>query len=275
MSKAKAKPSPKEPKIPRIKHPRGKNRILVIAPHGVMGDDDYTDIIAEHLHEEFDCFAVINKGFSRPDEDKGETSDPAKSVLDLGRISDGELLRKLCVGTPDNKPPHDEDLLGWIDFFIHEIIGALGRPLLIHVHGIHNDSIEKVASITSYKNTPENLHALIGYGQRNPKEQETLTAEKKTVEQLIKNLAAEKINAVEAPVKRVKIKGKLRGYCGSEPDVLNQYLRKKSIKNAQSIQMEIRQSDFKDDPKTARKTADSIANAIHGPLEFLASAQIA
>jgi len=259
-----------------IKHLEGKNRILVIAPHGVMGDDDFTDIIAERLHEKLHCFAVINNGFRRPDEDKGEKSNLKESVLDLGRISDGEMLSKFCDKTrenqtPDNQTPHEDDFLGWVDHFVYEIIEGLGEPLLIHIHGIHSESIEKVASITEYKKKPKDLHALIGYGQRDSKKKLVFTAQKKTVEQLIKNLAAEKINAIDAPVKKVKINKKYRRYCGSEPDILNQYLNKKGIKHGQSIQIEIRGLGFRENEETARKTADSLATAI-GPLAGVVAA---
>ncbi|MCK4827287.1 hypothetical protein KA005_66770, partial [bacterium] len=44
----------------RIKHLEGNNHILVIAPHGVMRNDDNTDIIAEELHKKYGCYAVIN-----------------------------------------------------------------------------------------------------------------------------------------------------------------------------------------------------------------------
>lgn len=254
MKQVKAMQSPVKPNAPRIKHLFGANRVLVIAPHGFKGNDDNTDILTEQLHERLDCFAVINTGFRRPNEDKRETSDPKIPLLDLGKINDGHHLRR-----PYEVMPHEEDFLGWIDLFLAEIAMNHGEPFVVYIHGIGRRNIREVASITDYKTKPNDLHALVGYGQRRAKTQQSLTANKKTVEDLIKNLAAQKINGIEAPVESIPINGKR--YCGSEKGVLNQYLRNKGIKG-QSIQLEIRESGFRDSPETARKTAESIGKAI-------------
>jgi DNA polymerase III sliding clamp (beta) subunit (PCNA family) len=256
MKQTKTATGHQEPKTPRIKHLFGTNRILVIAPHGVKGNDNYTDIIAEQLHQNLGCFAVINTGFRRPDEDKGETSDPKIPLLDLGKINDGDHLRR-----PHKGIPHDEDFLGWIDSFLAEIAMNHGELLLVHIHGIDTENIREVASKTSYKKKPNDLHVLVGYGQRNAKKKQSLTASKKIVDDLIKNLSGEKINAIDSPPDSIDINGKRRRYCGSDPDVLNQYLRSKGIKG-QSIQLEIRELDFRDNPEITRKAADTIGKAI-------------
>jgi DNA polymerase III sliding clamp (beta) subunit (PCNA family)/ParB-like chromosome segregation protein Spo0J len=256
MRQVKTMKSPVKPNAPRIKHLMGANRVLVIAPHGLRENDNNTDLIAEQIHKDLGCFAVINTGFRRPDEDKGETSDLKKSLLDLGKISDGEQLRSTNKGIPQ-----EEDFLGWIDSFLNEISKNHGEPFVVHIHGIDTENIKQVASLTNYRKNPDDLHVLVGYGQTNAKNQTSLTATKNTVDDLIKNLSVEKINATEAPVVRISINGKRRGYCGSESDVLNQYLRNKKIKG-QSIQLEIREAGFRDKPEIARKTAESVGKAI-------------
>ena len=44
----------------------GKTPILLIAPHGVDGDDDNTGKIARLMAERLNCYAVINEHYQRP-----------------------------------------------------------------------------------------------------------------------------------------------------------------------------------------------------------------
>ena len=43
----------------------GKSPILVVAPHGYDQDDYNTDLIAETIAHQLDCYAVINRGWER------------------------------------------------------------------------------------------------------------------------------------------------------------------------------------------------------------------
>jgi len=48
-----------------IKIIEGDTRILLIAPHGVMGDDDNTDLIAFEVQNRLKCYAIVNDEIQR------------------------------------------------------------------------------------------------------------------------------------------------------------------------------------------------------------------
>jgi ParB/RepB/Spo0J family partition protein len=229
-----------------IKHLEGNKNILVIAPHGVMGDDDHTNIIAEELNKKFGCYAVINEKYRRPKEDEGEKSDPSKFILDLNVISDAKQVE-------------GNEFLGWIDKYSKEIIKNYDNPLVFHIHGI-SENIKKVAKIADdYNGKPEDLDILIGHGQW--EDNTRLTAEESTVKSLIQSLKDNIIEAIRAPVRRIHVDGKWKLYCGNDQKRMNQYFRINKI-NVQSIQLEIKKSRFREDPVTARKEAEPLGEAL-------------
>ena len=67
----------------KIEFKECKNNILLIAPHGFPGDDDYTAEITEILARKLDCHAAINTKYRRPDEDKKEITDANKLLADF------------------------------------------------------------------------------------------------------------------------------------------------------------------------------------------------
>lgn len=59
----------------------GQNNLLLVATHDRLKDDDYTNILAEALAEELNCYAVINDKYRRPR--SNEKPDVASNRLDL------------------------------------------------------------------------------------------------------------------------------------------------------------------------------------------------
>ena len=49
----------------KIKRIKGSNNILLIAPHGVYGNDDDSGTLAKALYERLNCYAVINEHYPR------------------------------------------------------------------------------------------------------------------------------------------------------------------------------------------------------------------
>ena len=231
----------------KIKHLDGNNNILVIAPHGVMGDDDYTDVITEELNKKFGCYSVINKKYRRPDKDKGEKSDCLNFILDLNLISDAEQVE-------------GNEFLEWIDEYSREIIENYDNPLVFHIHGLSKDTQEVVKIAKSYHGKVEDPDILIGYGQKDDEEQ-PFTAEEDTVDTLIQSLKDNGIDAIRAPVNRIRVDGKWKLYCGNDEKRMNQYFRKNKIK-VQSIQLEIKKSRFREDQGTAREEVKPLGEAL-------------
>jgi hypothetical protein len=48
-----------------IKIIEGDTRILLITPHGVMSDDDNTDLIAFEVQNRLKCYAIVNDEIQR------------------------------------------------------------------------------------------------------------------------------------------------------------------------------------------------------------------
>jgi len=235
----------------RIKSIPGKNNILVIAPHGVKGDDDYTNIIAEELAETFDCYAVINDRYQKPKTVGKKNPEPDNNLLDLNVIEHAEKVE-------ENK------FLENIDKYANEIIKNYGEALIFLLHGISNPNIleagKKIGSAKlGYKLSQ--LDVLIGYGQWEDKKEEHLMAQKDTIDTLINSLKENKINAARAPIESIIVDGEKKWYCGWDDDRMNQYFRSSGLP-VQSIQLEIKNSGFRDDPDAARKTAEDIAESL-------------
>lgn len=136
----------------------GNPNILLIAPHGVPGDDDNAGKLARVVQKKLKCHAIINEAFKKPEKDEkskkyGEP-DVANRLADLGY------------------KPHAEEH----PFYIKTITDKIENPGDVYVfwlHGIDDDNIKKEAEAL---NKPD-VKCLIGYGQPNegdfsmPKEQ--------------------------------------------------------------------------------------------------------
>lgn len=232
----------------RIEHLEGNNCALVIAPHGILGNDDNTDIIAEQLHEKFGCYAVINVGYPREE-------------LNLNDIRGAETLRgKSKTGLEEN------DFLGWIDQFTDKILKDNGSAMVFHIHGIDDVNIEEVTDIPGvFDGKSEDLKILIGYGQeKDANEKNRLTATEDLVNALEVELNDERgVKTIKAPTTPTPISQ--RTYCGSDLNNMNQYFRNKRkipLTSLQSIQLEIKRSGFRESPEEAMQTAEVIGGAI-------------
>ena len=70
-----------ERKLERI---YGVNNVMIIAPHGVYGDDDYAGVVAREMARILKCHAIINEEFSRSEMDLNDVttlSDEVKKQL--------------------------------------------------------------------------------------------------------------------------------------------------------------------------------------------------
>ena len=91
-----------------IKPYPGKNNILVIAPHGVKDDDQYTNIIAEELASKFECYAVINEKYRKPTKNRGPAN-PKKKLLEPRETLQDKKLIAIAAKIPENdvrEPDH-------------------------------------------------------------------------------------------------------------------------------------------------------------------------
>jgi len=237
---------------PEIIDRENGNNVLIIAPHGVYHDDDYTGEIAKHLASCLEGYAVINEKYQKPGTVGFDEPDIEKSLIDLNKLDQIEKYDEV-----------KEEFLAPIHELKQKIRQENGEAIIVLIHGIRDDNIGRVAKKTKkYKRNPNNLHVLIGYGQMAGGKQKLTANENDFIKPLIDALKESGINAAIAPVdKIIDSEGEEKLYCGNDPNGLNQYLRDPKYKT-QSIQLEIRNTGFRDDTETARKTAETLGNAL-------------
>jgi hypothetical protein len=183
----------------------GDTRILLIAPHGVATkprDDINTDQLTFRITERLKCSAIVNDVFKRTDQDFNDIADASTHNTFIPAI--------------------------------RKVVDAPGRTLVVWVHGIDDDNLKKETVEMGIK---DDVKCLIGYGQP-----DRLTAEKKTVDDLIRMFG---VNSIIAHVARVG-----SNYGGNSTQYMNQWFRLNGYKLAdvQSVQLEfkyegIRRSD--------------------------------
>ena len=87
--------------------------ILLIAPHGVMGDDDNTGKLARAIREKLDCDAIINERFQKPEKDENREyggTDFGNFLADLNHIPHAQAHPRFIeditnkINDPDNYP---------------------------------------------------------------------------------------------------------------------------------------------------------------------------
>lgn len=231
----------------------GKNNILLIAPHGFPGDDDYTAEVSKILAEKLDCYAAINTKYRRPDEDKKEITDAKKLVANLN----------------DKKSIRDANLtaewLGKIENIINKIVGSKKAKgthdncYIFLIHGAKDDNINAV-----YKNADILLG--IGRAKEDSEKKDRPTATEETLTKFIKSLKHEaSIVAFEARAAK-KDSGDIGNlYAGHDINNLNQCFveRPKGALDpkVQSFQIEIKYTGFRNSDYI-EKTATRLAAAI-------------
>ena len=242
-------------KIKDIEVLKGKANphILLIAPHApIIGkksmNDRNTGIITEQIQKALKCSAIINGVYRKP---KNGKPDLKNKRLDFNIIEHAKL-----------HPTFLDD--------IKKVVDSDCKTLVVWIHGMADSSAKYESKLKSsgFNGAPDVLDALIGYGQgpnpnlepdkRKGKDRESRpTANKETVEKfrdlLIKKGLTTNLTRGNAP-----------NFRGRDPKRMNQWFRNEGYKltHVESIQLEIREKDFRDNPKNCRKAAKIISQAL-------------
>ncbi len=227
----------------------GSTNILVIAPHGPIINGKYendirTSIIAEEIHKRFGCYTIINKKFFKP---KGPVKkNAAQYFLDLYRVD------------------HSKKVSGYIDA-IEDVVNSDGKTYVLWVHGIFDefalDRGQEHMEIGRFNGPAESLHALIAYGQGgDPKTgnvQDSFSARRETIVRFRDLLTSGGMNTIFTHKK-------CNNYRGRDTKRFNQWFIRQgfSFDQVESIQLEIKESGFRNTKENAIKTAILIADAL-------------
>jgi hypothetical protein len=239
-----------------IRYIPGKSDLLIISPHspvinGVFENDIRTGIIAENIQQSLDCHAIINDLFFKP---KGPIKKSFDDYfLDLYRID------------------HSKKVSGYLSR-IKTIVKDGTKKVVLWVHGITDEVAiaqgQEHQSLGLFHDTPENLQALIGYGQGgDPKSGETrscYSARKETAEEFRDQLCAAGLNTILTHPTG-------SNYRGRDAKRLNQWFNQLGygFDRVESMHLELREKGIRDTEENAVKTADIIATA----LRFLTGGQ--
>lgn len=203
-----------------------------------------TGIIAENIQKTLDCHAILNDLFFKP---KGPITKSLENYfLDLYRID------------------HSKKVSGYLSQ-IKAIIKNGTKIYVIWIHGITDDVAiaqgREHKSFGLFTETPEKLHALIGFGQGgDPKTGETrsrYSARGATVETFRDQLCANGLTTfLTHPAGS--------NYRGRDAKRLNQWFNQQGygFDKVESMHLEIREKGFRDTDANAVKTAKIIATAL-------------
>jgi hypothetical protein len=222
----------------------GNRRVLLVAPHGFMGngkpgyeaDDERAGELARKMAQNFGFYAVINEKYKRVKNLKDTNKDEGR--IDCGRITQVVLIA-------------DEFLVPILNFK-QEILVKHGDPLVVFVHGIHDKSMD--AYVKSFKANSETA-ILIGYGQNNGSVSRT------AVPELVEALMGSVSNKGIPP--RLAVKADPRSkYCGGDENNLSQLFRNKDYEDqrVQSLQLEIKK--YFRDPEEIDETVEAIGTSL-------------
>jgi len=227
----------------------GDTEIMVIAPHGpfvdgVFYNDLRTGLIAEKIQEELGCCALINDRFLKPIQLTAK--DASRNILDMFKTGNA------------TKVP------GYIDA-IRQVADRNGHTLVVWVHGIADNVAVKQGqehiAADRFSKEPTELHALIGFGQGgDPKSGDAgsnLSAMPGTVTKFRDRLTFRGMTTLLAWEKSDNFRGR-------DAKRLNQWFLQAGYGHDQveSIQLEIREKDFRDSIENAVKTAAIISGAL-------------
>jgi len=232
---------------------KGNCNILVIAPHGNSNDDTGTYQLARQLADNLDCYAVVNDKYRKPENVKASEKYEVKYQIDLNYCPEIEKSAGAM-----------KDFIGPIKEFKKQILKKYDSLFILHIHGIGDTNRKKVAKLLSeFKDRPEDLHLLIGYGQHQTYKKRKTADVDKIVNPLIVNFQKNGLYAVMAPTEPIIVKkGKKdekRWYCGNDKRRLNQELFKDKV---QSLQLEFKKGGLRDKSENINKTSINLANAI-------------
>jgi hypothetical protein len=201
---------------------QGGNRILLIAPHGSVDDEENTGVLAREMAGRLGCYAVINECYRKPRKNTLEVPDKRLGVLNLNRFSQVETHLK-------------QEFLEPLLKITHEIIQNHGQALVLWIHGIKDTNIRTAVQADS-----DRVHVVLGIGQGQP---ERITAPRETAKALRRSLKGNPVRPINAGMAREG-----SNYCGWHPNIMNQLFVKKGYDpfTVQSIQLEIKYTGFRD-----------------------------
>lgn len=249
----------------QLKYIKGETDILVIAPHGVMGDDDYTSDIVEYLPKLLGCSIISNTKFTRPKHIDSEhdvyileASSYDNGILDLNRDWD-------AIACPE-----------YLDAIEDVISANNNKTVVVWVHGISDRNADKTATtMQRYREVPSSLHALLGYGQSahaqsvvQYRKGRAIRAEHgQTVRQtgitMFPHLAHEFGRLLSRYGMHTSVAPTSSIYCAQHAYNMTQWFRKQriSLTQVESVQLEIRKLGFRQ-KHCVKNTATIIANAL-------------
>lgn len=225
----------------------GSHNIVLVAPHGNMKDDMGTSGFTLAAREHLDCYAVINTRFR-----KGVEPDVENNIADLYK-SEGFLHPRLKTVFYDP-----------LTVFLDQILDCHAKALIIHIHGIKDRNIEKIAALgngdPSHRN--KDLRLIIGYGQhfKNPR---PTASEDEVVLPMIESFTRHGLGAQAAPTLPISNGGHKTWYCGNDRQRMNQYLYSmpKYRNRLQSLQIELKYTGVRDheaSPHASRNFAAAV-----------------
>jgi len=257
-----------EEDVPKtIKKTIGESNILIMAPHGWSGklngkkaaDDELTAEIAALTATRSNGTSLVNTVYRKPrkivNENTGkiaeEKADKAKKIVNAARVNQAKKFLFHEFYQP---------ILDRVD----DIKEKFGKALVVWVHGIGNENIKEEAE---QMGLDQDLDILIGIGQGQP---DRFTAREETAEQLINLLEQNE----EAPVNACLASRGSR-YCGQHKNIMNQMFLNEGYKlsDVESIQLEIKNTGFRDSDKNAALTIELLSEALSGLAEFLIPVQ--
>ncbi|WP_435550199.1 hypothetical protein [Desulfobacterium sp. N47] len=222
----------KEKDIEVLKGDKNPN-IILIAPHGVDGDDDNAGKLARAVRKKLGCHAIINEAFKRPIEDektkKIQESNIEERIADLNSKTDAEKHPTFIKMIKDN-------------------IADPGKTYVFWLHGIDDDNLKK--EVNKLKK-PE-VKCLIGYGQP---DEASYSMPKEQALDLAKFLSDNGLSAEPAH--------KSSDYRGVSPEKMNQYFKQTGgdFSAVKSVQLEFGKEGIRDG-KNIAKSGNKIALAI-------------
>jgi DNA repair photolyase len=235
---------------------KGNCNILVIAPHGHPMDDAGTYKLARKIADELNCYAVVNEKYRKPQNAGLKKPSVRKWAADLNSWPHINKFRKIR-----------KQFFEPIEKYKDEIIAEHDSLVILHIHGIGDDNRERAAQLLpEFKDNPEDLHLLIGYGQHRTQKDRKTADVNKLVNPMISELHQAEIKSVIAPTKNIIDKnGIKRWYCGNHKKKLNQKLCDPKEK-VQSLQLEFKDGGFRDNSKNIKEAALKISKAVKAVL---------
>lgn len=204
----------------------GKLPIIIVAPHGYMGDDENTSVIAEYIANRIDAYAVINRGWERDDK--------VDFMLDKADCNNVNHCHEDVV---------KEEFLDPILRYKNRILQKYEECRIYYIHGMSN----KHRQITG----DPNLDLVIGFGAGSPN---SFSCEKWQKDLFMHLLIDAGFNPYEG-----KKGGTMSGWSRNN---MNQLFRKWYIdERVNSMQIEI-VYDLRDNKDLAIITAEYIGDVI-------------